>query len=113
VQLPLHLSSRCTTDIVCVARSLHDLVHLRCGRFVSPEQIDQFYQVKISRTYRQRGYDLARSTMQPYLLEKEKRFDIHSHLYEPMISTCGSPSNFENKIRSDSIVLLILILKVY
>jgi hypothetical protein len=68
---------------------------------VTPEQIDPFYQVKIARTYQQRGYDLARSTMQRYLLEKEKRFDIHSHLYEPMISSCGSPSNFETKIRSD------------
>jgi superfamily II DNA helicase RecQ len=40
--------------------------------------------------------------MAPYLLEKEKRFDTYTHLYEPLISCSGSlSSNFEGKIRRD------------
>jgi hypothetical protein len=37
--------------------------------------------------------------MAPYLLEKEKRFDTYTHLYEPLISCSVSlSSNFEGKI---------------
>jgi hypothetical protein len=82
--------SRCNR-IGCDATKIEkiEMVKLCCGRYVSQAQITALFKSNIPRLHKHFDYTEARLALEPFLLEKEKRDHTYTHLYLPLIVSCG------------------------
>lgn len=77
-------------------------IKLRCGRYVTPTQIETFLNEPPARITHQFDYNMARKILEPLLPEKEKRDHTYTHMYMPLILGCGNDGDaFLEKIRRD------------
>jgi DEAD/DEAH box helicase len=78
--------------------STDNVVKLRCGRFVTNAQLNDFFRKPTDAITKQFDYNHAREVLEPLLPDKEKRDHTYTHMYAPLIFGCD---NFLEKIKSD------------
>jgi hypothetical protein len=74
-------------------------IKLCCGRYVTDLQLDKFFNDKQEKQW---DYTSARQILEAILREDEKSQHTYTHMYFPLIQSCGESENFLQKIRKDS-----------
>ena len=73
-------------------------IKLCCGRYVTELQLDKFFNDKQEKQW---DYTSTRQLLEGILREDEKSQHTYTHMYFPLIQSCGESENFIQKIRND------------
>jgi hypothetical protein len=77
-------------------------IKLCCGRYVTELQLDKFFNDK---QVKQWDYTSTRQLLEGILREDEKSQHTYTHMYFPLIQSCGESENFIQKIRNDYLLI--------
>lgn len=78
-------------------RKIDDAIMLCCGRYITPSQLNDFFNKQPKRITQQFDYEDARALLEPLLPEKEKHDHTYTHMYVPLMRG----GDFLHKLKSD------------
>jgi DEAD/DEAH box helicase len=77
----------------------HAAMKLKCGRYVTEEQVEIFFQGTVLKNRKHFDFNMSRSVLEPMLLDREKEDHTYTHMFMPLIK--GS-EDFIAKIKNDN-----------